>query len=70
MSDNDFKAGLKKLARSRSDRAIGGVCGGIAKVSDIPSWIIRAAFVVGAFAGGAAAFIYLVLWILMPEEQD
>ena len=59
---------MRRLTRSSDVRAIAGVCGGLAKYLAIDVTIVRVLFVVFAFAGGAAIPVYVVLWILMPED--
>jgi len=59
---------LNALRRSRADRWLGGVCGGIARATGIESWLWRLAFALVAFAGGAGIVIYVLLWIFVPEE--
>lgn len=58
----------RRLVRSRDDRMIAGVCGGIARYLGVDSTIVRVVFVVGAFAFGPGLVAYLVLWIAMPNE--
>jgi len=58
----------KNLYRSRSDRIIFGVCGGLARYFNIDSTIIRLIFIVGAFLKGATILIYIILAIITPEE--
>lgn len=58
-----------QFVRSRSDRIISGVCGGIARYLNIDPTIVRLVFVLAVFLGGASPLIYLVLWMVMPEEQ-
>jgi len=59
----------KKLYRSRIDRMIAGVCGGLAKYFDIDPTIVRVLFVVTIFIGGGGILAYIILWIVVPEEQ-
>ncbi|WP_436492640.1 PspC domain-containing protein [Actinokineospora sp. HUAS TT18] len=60
---------VRKLRRSRTDRMISGVCGGIARVLGVDAAIIRIALVVATILGfGTGALIYLACWILMPED--
>ena len=59
----------KKLHRSRIDRMIAGVCGGLAKYFDIDPTIVRVLFVVSIFIGGGGIVAYIILWIVVPEEQ-
>lgn len=57
----------KKLYRSRKQRMIAGVCGGLAEYFDMdPTWI-RLLFVLLFFLGGSALLIYVVMWIIVPE---
>ena len=60
------------LARSRNDRMIAGVIGGIAKRLGWGSTMLRVIFVIVsiASAGFPGLLIHLILWLLMPAEQD
>lgn len=58
----------RRVYRSRTDRMIAGVCGGIAERYEIdPTWV-RLFFVLFFFLGGSALLVYLILWIIMPLE--
>jgi phage shock protein C len=58
-----------RLYRSRDDRVIGGVAGGVADYFDLDPSLVRVAWVILAlFSGGAFALIYLVMLIVVPEE--
>lgn len=61
----------KQLFRSRQDRMIGGVCGGLGEYFGIDPTLVRILFVFGAFMGipGALALVYLVMLILVPQQQ-
>ena len=65
---DDFVSEMGKLRRSRSDRWLGGVCGGIARVSGIESWIWRLVFVLCTVFAGFGLLFYLLMWIFVPEE--
>ena len=59
----------KKLLKSRTDKKISGVCGGLAKYFGISSTVVRFIFVAAFFMGwGASLLIYLGLSIAMPKE--
>lgn len=58
-----------RLVRSRDNRMIAGVCGGLARALGIDATIVRLVFLLAVFAGGASPLIYIVLWIVMPEES-
>lgn len=58
----------KKLYRSRSDRLIAGVCGGLGEYLRMdPVWL-RLVFLLLLFAWGIGFWAYLILWIIVPEE--
>lgn len=62
-----FSAG-RRLTRSRRDRKIAGVCGGIAEYLNVDATLIRLLAVIALFCG--AGFIaYIVAWIVVPEED-
>lgn len=58
----------RRLYRSRDDKKIGGVCGGIAEYFQIDSTLVRILFVIGTFFYLAGALIYLVLLVALSEE--
>ena len=59
--------GTRRLRRSRDNRVIAGVCGGLAEYFSISSGMVRLLFVLfGLF--GAGELVYIILWILMPKE--
>ena len=61
----------KKLKRSRTDRMISGVCGGIANYLNIDSTVVRVLFALAAVLGiGAPILIYIVLIFVIPEEFE
>jgi phage shock protein PspC (stress-responsive transcriptional regulator) len=59
---------LHQLARSRHDRIIGGVCGGLGNSTDLPSWAWRVIFCLTLLYFGAGLLIYILLWIFLPQE--
>lgn len=67
-SDGETKT-TRTLRRSRTDKMVAGVCGGIAKTLGIDAALVRIGLVVATILGfGTGALIYLACWILMPEE--
>ena len=57
------------LYRSRSNRVIAGVCGGISEQLGVPTWMIRLVFLLAALPGAVpGVLIYLVCWALIPAE--
>src|SRR4051794_29785177 len=63
-------AGPRRLYRSRKDRVLGGVCGGIAEYFGIDPIIVRLAAVAPVVAGGAGVLLYLAALLLVPQEGD
>lgn len=62
---------VKRLTRSRDDKWIGGVCGGLAAYSGIDANIIRIIVAVVTILGaGSLALLYLVAWVLIPREES
>src|SRR5512137_25968 len=59
---------INRLRLSDGDKWIAGVCGGVAAVTGVEAWIWRLIFVLGMFAGGFTAILYIVLWIFVPRE--
>ncbi len=57
-----------RLYRSATDKAIAGVCGGLAHYFNIDPALVRLAFVVFALAGGASVLLYIVLWIAVRRR--
>ncbi|AXA89851.1 PspC domain-containing protein [Massilia sp. YMA4] len=66
--NGDLASEFSRLRRSRTDRWIGGVCGGIGQVSGVEAWIWRLVFVLFTVSFGFGLVIYILLWIFVPEE--
>lgn len=60
----------KQLTRSKNNRMIAGVCGGLGDYLDIDPTLLRLLFALGFFASGGTAFlVYLVMAIVVPIES-
>lgn len=61
----------KKLTRCKNDKMIAGICGGLGKYMDVDPTIIRLVFALATFFTVIfpGILIYLVMWIVVPEEQ-
>jgi phage shock protein PspC (stress-responsive transcriptional regulator) len=59
---------INRLRRSRGDRWLGGVCGGLAVATGVESWIWRLIVVALALFGGTGVLLYLLLWIFVPSD--
>ncbi len=66
----DVPGSTRLLRRSRTDRVIAGVCGGVGRYLGVDPVLIRVAFVVLAIAGGGGFLLYVLGWILIPEEKE
>ena len=60
----------KKLYRSKTDKKLAGVCGGIAKYLNIDVTIIRLIWAIVSVFAGAGLIAYLVCALVIPEEPD
>ena len=59
----------KVLRRSRSNRMIAGVCGGLAEFFGISTFWFRLAFLLALIPGGIPGILlYVILWIIIPKE--
>lgn len=58
----------KRLYRSRTDRMVSGVCGGLAQYFSIDVTLVRLVFLLLLVFGGGGFLIYIVLAIIVPEE--
>ena len=59
----------RRLMRSRTDKQIGGVAGGIGRYFGVDPVLIRVGFVLLALAGGGGFALYAVCWLLLPEDD-
>ena len=63
MADN-----VKKLYRSRTDKMLAGICGGLGEMFSIDPTLIRLIFaLIAVFTLGTAALVYILGWIIIPE---
>lgn len=61
---------VKKLYLSRTDKKIAGVCGGLGKFFGVDAVFFRIGFVLTLFCGGMGLIIYLLMWAIVPREQN
>ena len=57
------------LTRSKGDRVIAGVCGGIAERFGLDATLVRIVWALSIFFGGFGLFAYLVMWIVVPSGE-
>jgi phage shock protein PspC (stress-responsive transcriptional regulator) len=60
---------MSRLSRPRNDRWIAGVCSGLARRFGVSSGVMRLIFVVSCLLPGPQFILYLVLWIMLPNEE-
>jgi phage shock protein PspC (stress-responsive transcriptional regulator) len=59
---------MARLARLKNDKMLGGVCGGLGEYFNVDSVVVRLIFVAVTLLGGAGVLVYIILWIVVPEE--
>ena len=61
----------RRLTRSRIDRMLAGICGGLANYLDVDPTIVRIVFALATFFTVVfpGIFIYLIMWIVVPKEH-
>ena len=60
---------VKKLYRSKKNKVIAGVCGGIGEYFNIDPVIIRLLWTLFIFVGGSGILAYIIAWIIIPKEK-
>ena len=61
----------KKLTRSRSSRMLAGVCGGLSDYFGLDPSLVRIAYaLLTLFTAFAGSIVYIVLWVIIPEEKN
>jgi len=58
----------KKLYRSRKGKILAGVCGGLAEYFNLDPTIIRLAWVIFSLAYGVGVLVYIIAWLLIPNN--
>jgi phage shock protein C len=61
-------AETRRLYRSRTNRQVAGVCGGLAQFFNMDATLFRVLFVVLAVLGGSGIVLYAAMWIIVPQE--
>ena len=60
----------KRLYRSRDDRWLAGICGGLGAYFDLDPTLIRVLFVLFALVVGGGFLLYILLWVIIPLEPE
>jgi len=66
--DHEYSTGRGPLRRSRSDRVIGGVAGGLGQYFGIDPVIVRIGFILLTIFGGSGVLLYLLAWVIIAKE--
>jgi phage shock protein C len=61
---------LQRLTKSKTDKWIGGVCGGLGEHTPIPTWVWRFIFSALFLFFGSGFFLYILMWIFMPKKEE
>ncbi len=69
-SNNTSQTPPRRLYRSRTDRMLAGVCGGLAEYANMDSALVRILFVILTFMGGVGLVLYIVGIIIIPENPN
>lgn len=63
------KSSVKQLCRSKTDRSVAGICGGIAAYFNVDASLVRLFMLLLIIFGGLSLWVYIILWLLIPEEE-
>ncbi|MEH0108376.1 PspC domain-containing protein [Tersicoccus sp. MR15.9] len=67
---NSFFTAIRSLGVRRGPhRMLAGVCGGIADRFGVSPWLVRLIFVLSLLLPGSGIVVYLIAWVLLPDEQ-
>jgi phage shock protein PspC (stress-responsive transcriptional regulator) len=58
----------KRLYRSRTEKMLGGVCGGLAQYLNVDVTLVRALWVIISLLAGTGLLAYIILWVIIPLE--
>ena len=58
----------KRLQRSRTEKMLGGVCGGLAAYFGVDPTLVRVLWIAMTLIVGVGILLYLILWVVMPLE--
>ena len=61
---------LQRLCKSRTDRKIAGICGGLGENTEVPSWFWRVLFLAAIPLFAIGVVLYVLLWVFMPATKE
>ena len=59
----------RRLTRSTTNRMVGGVCAGLANYLGLDATLVRIVFLLLVFVAGVSPLAYLILWVIVPDEN-
>ena len=62
------KRAIRHLRRSRTNRSIAGICGGLSDYLGVDATVLRVVMFMLIFFGGMSLWVYIIMWLLIPEE--
>ncbi|MBR4969904.1 MAG: PspC domain-containing protein [Alistipes sp.] len=68
-SKSDTKRSLRQLRRSRNNRSIAGICGGLGEYLGMDATPLRIAMIFLVLFGGMSLWVYIIMWLVIPEED-
>ena len=66
--DTEMRSEPRKLYRSRTERSIAGICGGLGQFFDADPTMFRLVMLLLILFGGLSIWVYVILWFVIPEE--
>lgn len=69
MKEKDVKKQPKRLYRSRKDKILGGVCGGLAEYFNLDPVIVRLLWILLVLLAGTGVLVYVIAWIIVPLRK-
>jgi phage shock protein C len=69
-SNDPVVSAVNTFRRSRTDRWLGGVCGGMARSTGMEAWAWRLLFTALFVCGGVGLLLYVLLWVFVPSESS
>jgi len=66
----DEASGIRRVYRSKKNKMLAGVCGGIAEYFEVDPVLVRLLLVLLVLMGFAGIILYLIAWLIMPENPN
>lgn len=60
---------MKRLYRSRENRMLAGICGGLGEYFEVDPTFVRLLWVLAAFVAGGGILAYLIAWVVIPKRE-